>query len=158
MNITVITVGKLKEKYLREAVLEYSKRLSRFVKLEIIEIPDCKIPENASKSQELDVLEKEGDLILSKIKPTSHLVCMCIEGKLLSSTEIADEIENISMTKSHITFVIGGSLGIADKVKNKADLKLSFGKITLPHQLMRVILLEQIFRGFKIINNETYHK
>ena len=154
MNITIISVGKLKEKYLKEAVLEYSKRLSRFVKLEIIEIPDCKIPE----SQELDVLEKEGDLILSKIKPTSHLVCMCIEGKLLSSTEIAYEIENISMTKSHITFVIGGSLGIADKVKNKADLKLSFGKITLPHQLMRVILLEQIFRGFKIINNETYHK
>lgn len=158
MNITVITVGKLKEKYLKEAVLEYSKRLSRFVKLEIIEIPDCKIPENASKSQELSVLEKEGDLILSKIKPNSHLICMCIEGKQLSSTEIADEIESISMTKSHITFVIGGSLGIADKVKNMADLKLSFGKITLPHQLMRVILLEQVFRGFKIINNETYHK
>lgn len=158
MNITVITVGKLKEKYLKEAVLEYSKRLSRFVKLEIIEIPDCKIPENASKSQELSVLEKEGDMILSKIKPNSHLICMCIEGKQLSSTEIADEIESISMTKSHITFVIGGSLGIADKVKNMADLKLSFGKITLPHQLMRVILLEQVFRGFKIINNETYHK
>ena len=158
MNITVITVGKLKEKYLKEAVLEYSKRLSRFVKLEIIEIPDCKIPENESKSQELSVLEKEGDLILSKIKPNSHLICMCIEGKQLSSTEIADEIESISMTKSHITFVIGGSLGIADKVKNMADLKLSFGKITLPHQLMRVILLEQVFRGFKIINNETYHK
>lgn len=158
MNITIITVGKLKEKYLKEAVLEYSKRLSRFVKLEIIEIPDCKIPENASKSQELGVLEKEGDMILSKIKPNSHLICMCIEGKQLSSTEIADEIESISMTKSHITFVIGGSLGIADKVKNMADLKLSFGKITLPHQLMRVILLEQVFRGFKIINNETYHK
>ena len=158
MNITVITVGKLKEKYLREAVLEYFKRLSRFVKLEIIEIPDCKIPENASKSQELSVLEKEGDMILSKIKPNSHLICMCIEGKQLSSTEIADEIESISMTKSHITFVIGGSLGIADKVKNMADLKLSFGKNTLPHQLMRVILLEQVFRGFKIINNETYHK
>lgn len=158
MNITIISVGKLKEKYLKEAVLEYSKRLSRFAKLEIIEIPDAKIPESASKAEEEIVLEKEGDLILSKIKPTSHLICMCIEGKGLSSTEFAKEIDNISMTKSHITFVIGGSLGIADKVKMKADLKLSFGKITLPHQLMRVILLEQIFRSFKIINNETYHK
>ena len=158
MNITIISVGKLKEKYLKEAVLEYSKRLSRFVKLEIIEIPDCKIPDNASPAEETAVLEKEGDLILSKIKPTSHLVCMCIEGVELSSTDFAKTIENISMTKSHITFVIGGSLGIAEKVKKKADLKLSFGKITLPHQLMRVILLEQIFRGFKIINNETYHK
>ncbi len=158
MNITIISVGKLKEKYLKEAVLEYSKRLSRFVKLEILELPDQKIPENASKSEEASVLEKEGDLILSKIKPTSYLICMCIEGTELSSTDFSKAIEDISMSKSHITFVIGGSLGIADKVKKRADLKLSFGKITLPHQLMRVILLEQIFRCFKIINNETYHK
>lgn len=158
MNITVICVGKLKEKYLKEAVLEYSKRLSRFAKLDIIELPDCKIPDNASSAQERDVLEKEGDLILSKIKPASYVIAMCIEGKQLSSTEFAQKIQEISFTSSNIVFIIGGSLGLSDKVKQSANLHLSFGKITLPHQLMRVILLEQVYRGFKINNNEAYHK
>ena len=158
MNITVICVGKLKEKYLKEAVSEYSKRLSRFVKLEIIELPDCKIPDNASPAQEADVLEKEGDMILSKIKQNSYIVAMCIEGNQLSSTEFAKKLENISMQSSNIVFIIGGSLGLSDKVKKTASMHLSFGKITLPHQLMRVILLEQVYRGYKINNNETYHK
>lgn len=158
MNITVICVGKLKEKYLKEAVSEYSKRLSRYAKLEITELPDCKIPENASRAQCAEILEKEGELILSKIKPTSYTVAMCIEGKQLSSPEFAQKIEEISMHSSNIVFVIGSSLGLSDKVKNSASLKLSFGKITLPHQLMRVILLEQVYRGFKINRNEAYHK
>lgn len=158
MNITIICVGKLKEKYLKEAVLEYSKRLSRFVKLDIVELPDCKIPDNASFAQEKEVLQKEGDLILSKIKPNSYIIAMCIEGKQLSSTEFAKKVEDISMISGNIVFIIGGSLGLCEKVKKSASLQLSFGNITLPHQLMRVILLEQIYRGYKIINNETYHK
>ncbi len=158
MNITVICIGKLKEKYLKEAVSEYSKRLSRFVKLDIAELPDCKIPENASPAQERAVLDKEGEKILSRIKPDSYTVAMCIEGKQLSSTEIAGELNQISMVSGNITFIIGGSLGLSDDVKKRADMHLSFGRITLPHQLMRVILLEQVYRGYKINNHEAYHK
>ena len=158
MNISIICVGKLKEKYLKDAVLEYSKRLSRFVKLDILEIPDCKIPENASSAEENAVLEKEAEAIISKIKPGSFIISMCIEGKELSSPEIAKKLEEISMVSSNIVFIIGGSLGLSEKVKALSSLKLSFGKITLPHQLMRVILLEQIYRGYKINNNESYHK
>lgn len=158
MNITVICVGKLKEKYLKEAVSEYSKRLSRFSKFDIIELPDCKIPENASPAQNEEVLEKEGELILSKIKPGAYVVAMCIEGQQFSSEEFAKKLGSIQMTSSNIVFIIGGSLGLSDKVKKSASMHLSFGKITLPHQLMRVILAEQIYRCFKIINNEAYHK
>ena len=158
MNITVICVGKLKEKYLKEAVSEYSKRLSRFVKFDIVELPDCKIPENASPAQNLEVLEKEGELILSKIKPGAYTIAMCIEGKQLSSEEFSKKLSDIQMSSSNIVFIIGGSLGLSDRVKKSASMHLSFGKITLPHQLMRVILAEQIYRGFKIINNESYHK
>ncbi len=158
MNITVICIGKLKEKYLKEAVSEYSKRLSRFVKLDIAELPDCKIPENASPAQERAVLDKEGEKILSRIKPDSYTVAMCIEGKQLSSTEFAGELNQISMVSGNITFIIGGSLGLSDDVKKRADMHLSFGRITLPHQLMRVILLEQVYRGYKINNHEAYHK
>lgn len=158
MNITVICIGKLKEKYLKEAVSEYSKRLSRFVKLDIAELPDCKIPENASSAQERAVLDKEGEKILSRIKPDSYTVAMCIEGKQLSSTEFAGKLNEISMVSGNITFIIGGSLGLSDDVKKRADMHLSFGRITLPHQLMRVILLEQVYRGYKINNHEAYHK
>lgn len=158
MNISIICVGKLKEKYLKDAVSEYSKRLSRFIKLDILEIPDCKIPENASSAEENSVLEKEAEAIISKIKPNSFVVSMCIEGKELSSTEIAKKLEEISMISSNIVFIIGGSLGLSEKVKALSSLKLSFGRITLPHQLMRVVLLEQIYRGYKINNNESYHK
>lgn len=158
MNINVICVGKLKEKYLKEAVLEYSKRLSRFTNFSFCEIPDLKIPDNASKAEEAAILEKEGDAIVAKIKPGAYVVTMCVEGKELSSPEIAEKMKDIMMSSSNIVFVIGGSLGLSEKVKNMSKLRLSFGKITLPHQLMRVILAEQIYRAFKINNNETYHK
>lgn len=158
MNINVICVGKLKEKYLKEAVLEYSKRLSRFTNFSFCEIPDLKIPDNASKAEEAAILEKEGDAIIAKIKPGAYVVTMCVEGKELSSPEIAEKMKDIMMSSSNIVFVIGGSLGLSEKVKNMSKLRLSFGKITLPHQLMRVILAEQIYRAFKINNNETYHK
>lgn len=158
MNITILCVGKIKEKYFTDAIAEYKKRLSRFTKLNIIEIPDEKIPENASVKEMESVKEKEGNQILNKIPENSYVVAMCIEGKEISSQELAKKISDITMLKSHITFIIGGSLGLWDKVKQRADNKMSFGKITLPHQLMRVVLSEQIYRAFKINNNESYHK
>ena len=158
MNITVICVGKLKEDYLKSAITEYSKRLSRFANFEIIEVPDQKIPDNAGEKLEEQILQKEGELILSKIRNNSYVIAMCVEGMLISSEELADEIKNISMSSSNIIFIIGGSLGLCDAVKKRADKRISFGKITLPHQLMRVVLSEQIYRAFKINANEAYHK
>ena len=158
MNITILCVGKIKERYFTDAIAEYKKRLSRFTKIDIIEIPDEKIPDNAS-SKEMDIVkEKEGNQILSKIPENSYVIAMCIEGKEFSSEDLARKISDITMIKSHIVFIIGGSLGLYEKVKQRADIKMSFGKITLPHQLMRVVLTEQIYRAFKINNNESYHK
>lgn len=158
MNISIICAGRIKEKYFTSAIDEYKKRLGRFVKLDVIEIPDEKIPDNASEKEEELIKQKEGKAILSKIKSGAYVVAMCIEGKELSSEDIAHRISEISMRSSHIVFIIGGSLGLSDEVKARADLKLSFGPITLPHQLMRVVMLEQIYRAFKINNNESYHK
>ncbi len=158
MNITIICVGKIKEKFFSDAVNEYLKRLSRFAKIEIIEVRDEKIPDKASLRECEIILEKEGNAILSKIPKNSYVVSLCIEGKELSSPALADKIKYISMEASNITFIIGGSLGIAEQVKQKSDFRLSFGKMTLPHQLMRVVLLEQIYRSFKILANESYHK
>ena len=158
MNISVICVGKLKEDYLKSAIAEYSKRMSRFANFEIIEVPDQKIPDNAGKKLEEQILKKEGELILSKIRNNSYVIAMCVEGNLISSEELAEEIKNISMSGSSITFIIGGSLGLCDNIKKRADNRISFGKITLPHQLMRVVLSEQIYRAFKINANEAYHK
>lgn len=158
MNITVICVGKIKEKFFTDAINEYLKRLSRFAKTEIIEVKDEKTPDSPSAHETELILEKEGSLILSKIPKDSFVISMCIEGKPLSSTEIADKIREISMQKSHITLIIGGSLGLSEKVKSISDMRLSFGKITLPHQLMRVVLLEQVYRAFKINSGESYHK
>lgn len=158
MNINIISVGKIKEKYFTAAIDEYSKRLSRFVKLTITEVPDEKIPDNASEKEMEQIKEKEGLKILSKIPSSTFIVALCIEGKENSSEELAKKIAEISMTSSNITFIIGGSLGLSDTVKSRSDLRLSFGKMTLPHQLMRVVLLEQIYRSFKINNNESYHK
>ena len=158
MNISIICVGKLKEDYLKSAINEYSKRLSRFANFEIIEVPDQKIPDNAGEKLEEQILQKEGDMILSKIKNNSYVIAMCVEGKLISSEELAFEIRNVSMSTSNITFIIGGSLGLCETVKKRADKRISFGKITLPHQLMRVVLSEQIYRAFKINANEAYHK
>ena len=158
MNISVVCIGKIKEKFFRDALDEYSKRLSRFAKFEIIEVRDERIPDNPSEKEISAILEKEGAAVMAKIPKNSRIIAMCIEGKELSSTALAEKMREISMTSSHITFIIGGSLGLSDNVKSMADIKLSFGKITLPHQLMRVILLEQIYRAFRIMNGEPYHK
>lgn len=158
MNITVLTVGKLKEKYFKDAVSEYVKRLSRFGKTEIIELPDEKIPDNVSEKQAEQIKIKEGKNILSHLKNNTYFITLCVEGNEFSSEEIAEKINTLSMRTAHITFAIGGSLGLSDEVKKASSLRLSFGKITLPHQLIRVVLLEQIYRAFKINANETYHK
>ena len=158
MNINIICVGKIKEKYFTDALNEYAKRLSRFAKFSIIEVPDEKISDNASEKEEDMIKEKEGKKILAKLSQGSYIIALCIEGTELSSEELAKKIADIFMTSSNITFIIGGSLGLSDAVKSKAQLKLSFGKMTLPHQLMRVVLAEQIYRSFKINANETYHK
>lgn len=159
MKIKIICVGKIKEKYLKDAIDEYKKRLSRFATVEITELSDEKIPDNPSKAQMDIVLKKEGDKILEKIGASDFLITLCVEGKNLSSEELAHKISDIClMGNSTITFVIGGSLGIREDIKNLSKLKLSFSKMTFPHQLMRVILFEQVYRSFKINANEEYHK
>lgn len=159
MNVNIITVGKLKERYFREAVEEYSTRLSKYCKLNIEEVPDEKAPENLSPAQEQIVIQKEGQGILKHVKEDTYVIALAIEGKQLSSVSFAHFINDLGIKgRSNITFVIGGSLGLSDEVLKRADYKLSFSPMTFPHQLMRVILLEQIYRGFKIIKGEPYHK
>ena len=159
MKITVITVGKIKEKYLEDAIAEYSKRLSRYCKLEIIQVADEKTPDRASEVVETQIKDKEGERILSHIKDTAYVVALAIEGKMISSEEPAELIDGLGVRgESHIQFVIGGSLGLSKKVLERADYKLSFSRMTFPHQLMRVILLEQIYRSYRIVNGEPYHK
>ncbi len=159
MNIQIICIGKLKESYWRDGVAEYSKRLSRFCSLEIIELKEARLPDKASAADEANVKEEEGRSILSKIDDGTYVITLEIQGKALSSEALADKIEALSLDgKSNIAFVIGGSLGLSDKVSKRANFKLSFSPMTFPHQMMRVILLEQIYRSFKIIRNETYHK
>ena len=159
MNITVIAVGKLKEKYLKQAIDEYAMRLSRDCKLDIIELQDEKTPDNASEKEELIIKEKEGKAILSKIKDNAYAVAMDLKGKQITSEELASFISNCGVRgNSNIVFVRGGSLGLSDEVIKRANYKLCFSKMTFPHQLFRVMLLEQVYRGFRIINNEPYHK
>ena len=159
MKITLITVGKIKEKYFTDAIAEYAKRLSRYCKLEIIEVADEKTPDGASESLENQIKEKEGERILSKVPDGAYVVALAIEGKQLDSEELADKMEKWNVNGvSHLVFIIGGSLGLTPKVLNRADFKLSFSKMTFPHQLMRVVLLEQVYRSFRIRNNEPYHK
>ncbi len=159
MKISLICVGKLKEKYLAEAVREYCKRLSRYCKLEIIELKDEKTPNSAGESLESLIKIKEGDRILKAVNDSSYCVALDIEGKTLSSEGFAKEINALGISgTSHITFIIGGSLGLSEEVLKRADILLSFSQMTFPHQLMRVILLEQIYRSYRIIHNEPYHK
>lgn len=159
MKITVITVGKIKEKYLKDAIAEYSKRLSRYCKLEILEVADEKTPEGASEIVEENIREKEGERILKLIKEDAYVITLEISGKMLTSEELADRIETLGIQgKSHLVFVIGGSIGLGREVLRRSDYALSFSKMTFPHQLMRVILLEQIYRSYRIINGEPYHK
>lgn len=159
MKITIVAVGKVKEKFYRDAIAEFEKRLSKYCKLEIVEVADEKTPDNASASQELQIKAKEGDRILSSIKDDMHVIALAIEGKQLSSTELADKMDKLGISgRSSIAFVIGGSLGLDERVLKRADFKLSFSPMTFPHQLMRVILLEQIYRAYRIIAGEPYHK
>lgn len=159
MNITLITVGKIKEKFLRDAIDEYSKRLSKYCRLEIIEVSDEKTPDNASEKEELQIKEKEGIQILSKIKDNAYVIAMDLKGKNLSSEEFSSFIDNCGIQgNSNLVFVIGGSLGLSKDVLNRANYKLCFSKMTFPHQLFRVMLLEQIYRGFRIMKGEPYHK
>ena len=159
MKIKIVCVGKLKEKYLADGISEYSKRIGRFAKVEITELADEKIPDNASDAVCEQIKNTEGDKILAKIGRDEYVVALCVEGKQLASEELASKISNVMLGgKNIITFVIGGSLGLADRVKEKSDLRLSFSKMTFPHQLMRLILTEQIYRAFKINANEQYHK
>ena len=159
MNITIICVGKIKEKYLTDAIKEYSKWLSKYCKLNIIEVADEKTDENASDNLNEIVKDKEGERILKNIKDNSYIITLEIGGKMLSSEELAGKIDEITMFEnSNITFIIGGSLGLSKNISNISNYKLSFSKMTFPHQLMRVILLEQIYRSFRILKNEPYHK
>lgn len=159
MNITLISVGKLKEKYLKSAIDEYSKRLTRYCKLNIIEVPDEQTPDNASEKEELQIKNKEGQKILAHIKDNMFVVALDLKGKMLSSEELAGFIKDCGVKgDSNIAFVIGGSLGIGDEVLKRCNYKLCFSKMTFPHQLFRVMLLEQVYRGFRIINGEPYHK
>ncbi|MCY7998587.1 23S rRNA (pseudouridine(1915)-N(3))-methyltransferase RlmH [Bacillus haynesii] len=159
MNISIVAIGKLKEKYLKQGIDEYIKRLSAYAKVDIIELPDEKAPENLSDQDMKIVKDKEGERILSKISPDAHVIALAIEGKMKSSEELADNMDRLAIYgKSKVTFVIGGSLGLSDAVLKRADEKLSFSRMTFPHQLMRLILLEQVYRGFRINRGEPYHK
>lgn len=159
MKITVLCVGKVKEKFYRDAIDEFSKRLSRYCKMEVVEVADEKTQEQASDVEIRLVKEKEGERLLKNIKEDAYVITLCIDGKQLDSEELSEKMEKLGVQGvSHIYFIIGGSLGLADEVIKRADFKLSFSKMTFPHQLMRVILLEQIYRGYRIMNNEPYHK
>ena len=159
MKVKIIAVGKLKEKYLKDGIAEYGKRMSRFAKFEIVELADEKTPDNASAAQNQRIMEKEGERILAKISERDYVIVLAIEGKQLSSEAFSQVIADATLRGySDIVFVIGGSLGLADKVKKRANLRLSFGLLTLPHQLMRLVLSEQIYRAFMIQQGSPYHK
>jgi 23S rRNA (pseudouridine1915-N3)-methyltransferase len=159
MNITILGIGKLKEKYLKLGIDEYLKRLVPYTKVEVIELPDEKAPENLSEAEMEQVKKAEGERILSKINQDTYVIALAIDGKQQSSEQLAKTLDQLAVYgKSKIAFIIGGSLGLSDEVLTRANDKLSFSKMTFPHQLMRLILLEQIYRAFKINRGEPYHK
>ena len=159
MKITLVTVGKIKESYLEAGIREYVKRLSRYCKLEILEVADEKTPDGASENQERQIREKEGKRLLNLLKQDAYVITLEINGRQLASTELARKLEQLGVQGvSHIMLVIGGSLGLSDEVIRRADFHLSFSAMTFPHQLMRLILLEQLYRCYRIINGEPYHK
>lgn len=159
MNITILTVGKIKEAYLQDAIAEYLKRLRRYAKIQIIEIAEEKAKEPLSDAEMKQVIEKEGERLLAQIPPNSYTIALVIEGKSISSTTLAQNLHDLSTYgESHIAFIIGGSYGLSPELIQKAHYRLSFSAFTFPHQLMRVLLLEQIYRAFKINRGETYHK
>lgn len=159
MNIKIIAVGKIKEKYIKEGINEFSKRLSRYSKLQIIEVNDEKAPENLSKKEMENIKQKEGKKIISKIPKNSLIISLEIKGKMIDSEELSKKMEDIMIDGTNdITFVIGGSLGLSREVSDMSNFKLSFSKMTFPHQLMRLILMEQVYRAFRIMKKEPYHK
>lgn len=158
MKVKIISVGKLKEKYLKDGISEYVKRLSRFAQVELIELVDEKTPDNASEKENEQILLKEGQRILAKLSERDFVFAMAIEGKLISSEGLSETFERAMQQSSTLVFIIGGSLGLAPKVKKRANELISFGRITLPHQLMRLVLAEQIYRGFMIREGSPYHK
>ena len=159
MKITVLTVGKIKEKYLKDAIAEYSKRLSKYCKLNMIEVADEKTPDQASEAIEGKIREKEGERLLKHIREDSFVITLEIQGKQITSEGLAEKLEKLGVTgTSHVIFVIGGSIGLSPSVMARSDFALSFSKMTFPHQLMRVIFLEQIYRSYRIIQGEPYHK
>lgn len=159
MKITIITVGKLKEKYLKQGIQEYLKRLTAYAKVDIVEVSDEKAPENMSEAEMMEVKQKEGQRILGNIGADTYVITLEIGGKMLSSEQLAAKMDELATYgKSKIAFVIGGSLGISEAVEKRSDLALSFSKMTFPHQLMRLVLIEQIYRGFRINRGEPYHK
>ena len=159
MKITILCVGKVKEKYFTGAIEEYAKRLSRYCKLDIVEVADEKTPDGASTALEEQIKQKEGERLLKYIPEDAYICVLAIEGKQLTSEQLSEKIGELGVRGvSHIVFIIGGSLGLWDAVVKKADFLLSFSKMTFPHQLMRVILLEQIYRGYRILQGEPYHK
>ena len=159
MKITLITVGKIKEKYLKDAIAEYSKRLSKYCKLEIVEVADEKTPDQASENVERQIRQKEGERILRYVKDDAYVFTLEIGGTMLDSVAFAKKMETLGIQgKSHLIFIIGGSIGLGEEVLRRSDYALSFSKMTFPHQLMRVILLEQVYRGYRIIEGAPYQK
>ena len=159
MKITLVTVGKIKEKYLEAAIAEYSKRLGRYCRLEIVQVADEKTPDKASELQEAQIRDKEGERILAKLKKDETVVLLDLKGKSYSSEQLADQLQQIfSYQGSQIAFVIGGSLGVSPEVIARADLRWKMSDLTFPHQLCRLLVLEQIYRSFRILNHEPYHK
>ena len=158
VHINIVCVGKIKEKFFRDAIEEYSKRLSRFCSLTITEVADEKIPEKSNENIEEAIKQKEGINILNHIKKDRYVIALELKGTELDSVQFSQEIEKISNLNSNITFVIGGSLGLSKDVLNRSNKQVCFSKMTFPHQLIRIFLVEQIYRAFKIANNETYHK
>lgn len=159
MKISILAVGKVKESYFRDGIAEYMKRLSKYAKMEIIEVADEKTPDKLSETEENLIKDKEGQRLLKSIKPDAYVIALALDGKKLDSVKLSEKIESLGVSGvSHIQFVIGGSLGLSDEILSRADMKLSFSDMTFPHQLMRLILCEQIYRSYRIINHEPYHK
>ncbi|QDX91847.1 23S rRNA (pseudouridine(1915)-N(3))-methyltransferase RlmH [Brevibacillus laterosporus] len=159
MQITIITVGKLKEKYLKEGIAEYTKRLTAYCKMNVVEVSDEKAPEELSATEMEQVKRKEGERILAHIKQDHYVIALAIEGQMWSSEKLSSEMDRLALHgRSQVAFVIGGSLGLADEVLKRADAQLSFSKMTFPHQLMRLVLVEQVYRAFRISRGEPYHK
>lgn len=159
MEIKILSVGKIKEKYLTAGIAEYAKRLSRYCKLTFCQVADEKTPDKASKALNLQIKEIEGERLMKHIREQDYVIALAIDGQMLDSVELSRKIDSLGISgNSSIAFVIGGSLGLSDKILKRADYKLSFSRMTFPHQLMQMILLEQIYRAYRIINHEPYHK